>query len=84
MSQFRRVIEYLTTSNTAKYKDETLSKIITLTINELTKSNEQSPAIQKPALEILVGVGRNHCEKVSFHLIILVLIFQVHINTTRS
>lgn len=64
-----RVIEYLTTSNTAKYKDETLSKIITLTINELTKSNEQSPAIQKPALEILVGVGRNHCEKVMNELI---------------
>ncbi|XP_055389561.1 maestro heat-like repeat-containing protein family member 1 [Condylostylus longicornis] len=50
-------------------KNKTLEKIIELAINEITKAADNSPAIQRPALEILVSIGRQYCDMVMGALI---------------
>lgn len=44
--------------------DEALMKLINFTIAEITKTMDQCVPIQKPGSEILVSLGRVHCQKV--------------------
>lgn len=39
-----------------------MKKVIDLSIVEITKSQDHCPALQKPGLEILVSIGRIHCD----------------------
>lgn len=60
-----RVFEKYTLTDLKHMNDEALTKLINFTIAEITKTTEQSTAIQKPGAEILVSLGRVHCQKVS-------------------
>lgn len=39
-------------------------KLINFTIAEITKTLDQCASVQKPGAEILVALGRVHCQKV--------------------
>lgn len=62
------MIENITLVQTKNLHDDTLKKVIGLASMEMIKSQDNCPAIQKPCLEILVSIGRLHCDKVMGHL----------------
>lgn len=45
-------------------KEETIRKVVNIAISEMTKPTEHVPNIQNPSKEILVALGRKHCELV--------------------
>lgn len=67
---FFRVIENITLVQTKALNENTLKQVIELTTKQITASQDDCPAIQKPGLEILVSIGRIHCDKVCTFVIL--------------
>ncbi|XP_037026601.1 maestro heat-like repeat-containing protein family member 1 [Bradysia coprophila] len=59
-----RVFEKFTLTDLKHLNDEALMKLINFTITEITKTTDQCTPIQKPGGEIIVALGRVHCQKV--------------------
>ncbi|KAJ6639089.1 Maestro heat-like repeat-containing protein family member 1 [Pseudolycoriella hygida] len=59
-----RVFEKFTLTDLKHLSDEALMKLISFAIAEITKTMDQCVPIQKPGSEIIVALGRVHCQKV--------------------
>ncbi|XP_058442811.1 maestro heat-like repeat-containing protein family member 1 [Malaya genurostris] len=53
-----RVIEYVAINLIDQISHETASKCVEYSVNEITQSSDQQPAVQSPCQEILVSIGR--------------------------
>lgn len=59
-----RVIESFVKEFSDQLSASCLDRVIELCVGEMTKSNDHTPEIQDPCLEVLVAAGRVHCNKV--------------------
>lgn len=59
-----RVAQFLVEAHVNKLSDETIDSTVKFACVDITRFETLNHAIQWPALQILVGIGRRHCEKI--------------------